>query len=177
MNVRQAGSTLEGMRRLTLCLLFISTAAACSAQDANSSDPDSAFSIVAVTELRRLVFIGGDDLCHDGIDGAAVGDLFQAFCFDDAVSRAFTVPHGLKHLFGNLVGDSVVHDEAARAEDAAAEDGRVIGDDVVFNSGSCAVAGNAAAEGPVAVLDGEASKGSVFLCSTPGNKKNWNYQH
>ncbi len=51
-----------------------------------------------------------DDLGDDALEGAAVTDLLQAACLYDGIGAAFTLPHSLKYLLGDLAGDAAIKD-------------------------------------------------------------------
>jgi hypothetical protein len=55
--------------------------------------------------LFDLCGVGGDDLVHGGLDGAGVGDLFQAARLDDLRRVAALGVDDLEQVLGDLAGD------------------------------------------------------------------------
>ena len=63
---------------------------------------------IACADLFNVFGIGGQHIVDDFFEFAGVADLFEGFGVDEGVDvSAFTVPQGVKDLFGCVVGDAV----------------------------------------------------------------------
>ncbi len=66
--------------------------------------------IFTATVLLNLILIVGNDFIDNGFNRGGIGNLFQAFGFDNLIGCRGTLPDFLEHLLGDLAGNGVVAD-------------------------------------------------------------------
>jgi hypothetical protein len=68
------------------------------------ADEESQYFVVAFAELANLIWVGGQDLGHERVDRACIGDLLETAFVDDLGNAALAAANRVEDLIRELAG-------------------------------------------------------------------------